>query len=158
MQDKAIIMAAMCIAYYHISGLATTNILRLTKGNTLNILSPQCVCDNCGSKINPFLQLPIISYIICRGKCRKCGTKIPVFPLLLELAICTGTYLISFICDFSLLSVLFCFLFYEILRIAVIAYLGKRQNNFAKQYIIAVLMCVIHFSLIAFMALLKTIV
>lgn len=158
MQDKAIIMAAMCFAYYHISGLATTNILRLTKGSTLNILSPQCICDNCGGKINPFLQLPIISYIICKGKCRKCGTKIPVFPLLLELAICAGTYLISFICDFSLLSVLLCFIFYEFLRILVVAYLGKRSSNFVKQYLIAVLMTLVHFSLISFMALLKTIV
>lgn len=148
----------MCFSYYHISGLATTNILRLTKGNTLTILSSKCVCDNCGSSINPFLQFPIISYIICKGKCRKCGTKIPVDALLLELSVCFGTYLISFLSDFSLFSVFLCFLYYEITRIVFIAIKGKRKNNYTKQYLIAVLMSAIHFALVALMALLKTII
>ncbi len=157
MTSQIIIIIAMCFSYYHISGLATTNILRLTNGNTLTILSSTCVCDNCKSKISPFFQFPIISYLLCKGKCRNCGTKIPIFALVLELIVCLGTYLISFLLDFSLLSVFFCFLYYEILRIIIISFKGKRKSSFAKQYLIALLMSVIHFALVAFMALLKTI-
>lgn len=152
MDNRIIVIIAMCVAYFHISGLATTNILRLTKGNTLAILSPKCACDNCGSNINPFLQLPIISYIICKGKCRSCGVKIPKFALGLEIIVLFTMCGISALFNFSMLSVAVCFFAYELIRIIVIAIKGKRKENFAKQYAIAVTMSFIHFVLIEFIA------
>ena len=61
--NQIIIITAFFLAYFMVSGLATTNILRLTSGNTLPVLSSKCVCDSCGKKITPFFQLPIISFI-----------------------------------------------------------------------------------------------
>ena len=64
MNQQMVLYAALALVYYHIAGLATTNILRLTKGNHLSVLSSQCVCDHCGAKIPPHLQLPILSFIV----------------------------------------------------------------------------------------------
>ena len=64
MTARVIVAAAMLFVYYHIGGLATTNMLRLTSGNSLPINSSKCVCDNCGTKITPFFQsrsFPILS-------------------------------------------------------------------------------------------------
>lgn len=45
-----LIITALFFIYYNIGVLATTNIIRLSKGNSLSIHSSKCICDNCGSK------------------------------------------------------------------------------------------------------------
>ena len=139
MAEKTIIIIAICSVYYILGGLATTNILRLTAGNTLPVRSSKCFCDSCGSKITSFLQLPIISYIVCKGKCRNCSAKIPVYPLVLEIVIWGGMSAVSAVFQFSVPGVICSFLFYEIVRIVFVVKKGKRENNFAKEYVIAVL-------------------
>lgn len=139
MPNHLIIALGVFIIYFHIGGLATTNILRLTSGNTLPVLSSTCACDSCGSKIPPLLQLPIISFIICKGKCKSCGVSIPVYPLLLEITIIVGMFLITFLFSFSFIGTILSFVFYEIVRVVVIVLRGRRCTDFAKQYIIAVL-------------------
>ncbi|MBQ8741373.1 MAG: prepilin peptidase, partial [Clostridia bacterium] len=95
MTNQSLIVFSLFLIFYNIGGLATTNILRLTKGNKLTIHSSKCVCDNCDAKIPPFLQLPIISYIMCKGKCRNCGCRIPIYPLFLEIVIFLGMSIVS---------------------------------------------------------------
>jgi len=137
--EKGILIGAICLMYYTISGLATTNMLRLTAGNTLPVLSSRCECDECGMTITPLLQMPIISFLVCKGKCRKCGIQIPVFPLILEITVLSGMCLISALFGFAPIGVLFSFLFYELIRILTVLYLGKRESGFGKQYLIAVM-------------------
>ena len=139
MAQKCLIVAGLYFYYYHIGGLATTNILRLTAGATLPVLSSQCRCDNCGMKITVLLQMPMISYLACRGRCRSCGMKLPQDQLLLELSIFLGMSLITSIIGFTFSSVTMSFLYYELIRILVIAVNGKRETGFSKQYLIAVL-------------------
>ncbi len=158
MQDKIIIWVAMFIIYFHIGGLATTNILRLTKGNKATILCSKCICDNCGEKIPALLQLPIISYIICKGKCKSCGTKIPVYPLILEVLVIGGMYLITTLLSYSYLAILLSFIYYELTRIVVIMILGKREEAFAKQYFIAVVAMLPYFACSLFVAMLYSVV
>lgn len=156
--NQIIITVAFFLSYFMVSGLATTNILRLTSGNTLPVLSSKCVCDSCGSKITPFYQMPIISFILCGGKCRNCKVKIPVYPLILECVICFGMFLISALFKFSYLGVLVSFLFYEIVRIFLVIKRGKRETDFGKQYFIAVIAMLPFLLLILFVALLYKIV
>lgn len=139
MIDHIIIVVAFFLIYYNISGLATTNILRLTKGNTLPILTSKCNCENCGTKISPLFQLPIISFIVCKGRCRSCNVKLPIFALLLEISVLIGMSAVSSILSFSLLGVSLSFVYYEAVRIIVVIIQGKRQIEFGKQYVIAVL-------------------
>lgn len=136
--DKTVILIGLLWIYYNIGGLATTNILRLTSGNTLPVLSAKCVCDKCGVKISALFQLPIISYIICRGKCKNCFSKIPVYPLILEISIFSGMSFISALLSFSPKGVALSYVFYEVIRVFVVAISGKRESEFIKQYVIAV--------------------
>lgn len=138
MTNQIIIIISLFYIYYHVSGLSTTNILRLTDGNSLPVLSSKCHCDNCGYNIPPFLQLPIISFLICGGKCKNCKTKIPLFPLILESTVFSGMCILSSILKFSYFGIGISYVFYEIVRIITICLKGIRKFGFIKQYIIAV--------------------
>lgn len=139
MTEHTIIIIALIFIYYHIGGLATTNILRLTAGNSLTVNSLKCICDNCGSRISPLLQLPIISYIVCGGKCKDCGTRIPVYPLVLEIIVICGMSLISILLSIAPIGIIASFIFYEIIRIITIKIKGKRTIKFKQQYFVAVI-------------------
>lgn len=60
---------------------------RLPAGRS--IIRPPSHCDACGRRLKPFELIPILSYLILRGRCRYCGAKIPLRVLLVEGA--TGT-------------------------------------------------------------------
>ena len=154
MTSKIIVCIGLFYMYYHIGGLATTNILRLTAGNTSPVLASSCVCDACGAKISVFDQFPVTSYFLCRGKCRHCGVKIPLFPLFLELAVMLGMMSITLLFRMSYLGVILSFVYYEIVRIVVIRILGPRESQFARQYAIAVLIMFTHWIPTLFAALL----
>lgn len=158
MTNQPIIILALFFVYFHISGLATTNIIRLTAGNTTSVLASKCSCDSCGATIPPYLQLPIISYIVCKGKCRNCGVRIPVFPLFLELTVLIGMFLITVLLSCTFLAVSLSFVFYELVRIATIMFMGKRTTQFAKQYAIAVLAMLPFYVLTLFVALIYSLV
>jgi len=47
-----------------------------------SIVSPPSACPKCGKGIRPYDNIPVISYLILRGKCRSCKTRIsPIYPL-----------------------------------------------------------------------------
>ena len=151
--EQCIIIVAFFLLYFNVCGLSTTNMIRLTKGNDLPVLASKCVCGHCGAPITPFYQLPIISYIVCRGKCRSCKTKIPVDGLILELTVLLGMSLSSAVFSFSFLGVTISYLYYEIVRIVLIAKKGRRENGFAKEYRIAVLAMIPYYLITLFVAL-----
>lgn len=153
MIEHIIIYIALFLIYFHIGGLATTNIIRLTKGNTSPILASKCICDNCGSKIPPLLQLPVISYIACKGKCKNCGIKIPIYPLVLEVATMIGMFFVSVLFNLSIIGITVSFLYYELLRILIICIKGKRESNFTKNYFVAVLSMIPFYILTLFVSL-----
>ena len=67
-------------SFYHV--IAT----RLSNG--LSIVKPASHCEKCKHTLKWYELIPILSYIIQGGKCRKCKTKMPISYLLME--ICTG--------------------------------------------------------------------
>lgn len=47
-----------------------------------SIVHPRSMCFNCGTAIRFYDNIPIISYVWLRGKCRHCGVPIPIrYPL-----------------------------------------------------------------------------
>jgi len=61
-------------------------IYRFSKGENLKeILSGRSYCPNCKRTIKWYDNIPLISYIVLRGKCRHCGWKIPIRYPLVEL-------------------------------------------------------------------------
>jgi leader peptidase (prepilin peptidase)/N-methyltransferase len=61
----------------------------ITPAPKYNIVMPRSACPNCGHAISAFENIPVLSYLALRGKCRQCKTPISVrYPLVEAL---TGT-------------------------------------------------------------------
>jgi leader peptidase (prepilin peptidase) / N-methyltransferase len=43
----------------------------------LSIVIPGSFCDSCKKKIKVWDNIPLVSYVLLRGKCRDCGARIP---------------------------------------------------------------------------------
>ena len=56
---------------------------RLPNGES--IILPASHCTKCGHKLTAVELIPVISYIIQKGKCKKCGTKLPLMYPFYEL-------------------------------------------------------------------------
>lgn len=52
---------------------------------TFNLLTPPSRCGNCGSAVRPWQNIPIISWLILKGKCGTCKTSISMRYPLVEL-------------------------------------------------------------------------
>lgn len=53
---------------------------RVPRGES--VVSPPSHCPACGKQISPFLNLPVLSYVILRGKASCCGAKMsPRYPM-----------------------------------------------------------------------------
>lgn len=50
-----------------------------------SIVNPPSACPGCEKPIRPYDNIPILSYILLKGKCRDCGTKISIRYPLVEL-------------------------------------------------------------------------
>jgi leader peptidase (prepilin peptidase)/N-methyltransferase len=54
-------------------------IVRIPGGKS--IVLPPSACPHCGAAIHPYDNIPVLSYMLLAGKCRKCKTKIsPMYP------------------------------------------------------------------------------
>jgi len=51
----------------------------------ISIVSPPSACPGCKNPIKPWDNIPIISYLFLRGKCRNCGERISIRYPLVEL-------------------------------------------------------------------------
>ena len=53
---------------------------RLPKGESLN--RPRSRCPSCEAAIKPYDNVPVLSWLILRGRCRNCGAPIsPRYPI-----------------------------------------------------------------------------
>src|SRR5688500_1502615 len=54
-------------------------IYRLPRGESL--ASPGSRCPSCGAPIAPYDNIPVVSWLLLRGRCRHCGARIsPRYP------------------------------------------------------------------------------
>ena len=65
-----------------LGSFANVAILRLPDGRSL---LPGSACPQCGSPVRPIDNIPIVSWVILRGRCRSCRTPIPATYPLVEL-------------------------------------------------------------------------
>ncbi len=72
--------------YIFLSGLSIgsfLNVVVFRLPNNYSVVYPPSSCPNCGLKIKPCDNIPVLSYIILRGRCRNCGVRIsPVYPVI----------------------------------------------------------------------------
>jgi leader peptidase (prepilin peptidase) / N-methyltransferase len=60
-------------------GLALGSFLNVVAARLPNggsIVKPRSACMDCGSEIRPRDNIPVVSYLLLRGRCRDCGTPI----------------------------------------------------------------------------------
>ncbi len=56
---------------------------RLPRGES--IIHPRSHCPQCGAGVKPYDNIPVVSYLFLRGRCRSCGTSISIQYPLVEL-------------------------------------------------------------------------
>ena len=72
------------------------NVVGYRLPNGLSIIKPGSFCPKCNHSLKWYELIPVFSFIIQKGKCRKCGCRISLFYPLIELL--TGIlFLISYL-------------------------------------------------------------
>ena len=62
-----------------------------------SVVRPRSKCPSCGAEIRNRDNVPVLSWLLLRGKCRDCGARIPVRYPLLEVstaAVIVGSFLV----------------------------------------------------------------
>jgi leader peptidase (prepilin peptidase)/N-methyltransferase len=82
-------MTALLVAGCGLFGLLIGSFLnvviwRVPRGES--VVSPPSHCPGCDTEIAPYDNIPALSWLVLRGRCRHCGTRISVRYPLVELA------------------------------------------------------------------------
>ncbi len=100
---------AAAVAGLCVGSFLNVCILRLPKEQSL--ISPPSTCPQCGQRIAWYDNLPLVSWIVLRGKCRRCGNVISAqYPLIEALvgALWLAAYLRYGVSVQGLAGALFC--------------------------------------------------
>jgi leader peptidase (prepilin peptidase)/N-methyltransferase len=100
---------AAAVAGLCVGSFLNVCILRLPKQQSL--LSPRSTCPQCGQRIAWYDNIPIVSWVVLRGKCRRCGNAISAqYPLIEALvgALWLAAYLSYGVSVHALAGALFC--------------------------------------------------
>ncbi|MCK4654263.1 MAG: prepilin peptidase [Candidatus Cloacimonetes bacterium] len=71
-----------------------------------SIIAPGSRCPQCGEKIKSVYNIPILSYLLLKGKCNKCNSTIPMHYFLVEI-LTPVLFILLFISLGSLFSFVF---------------------------------------------------
>lgn len=91
---------------------------RLPKGES--IIYPSSHCPNCGHKLKPWELIPIFSFLLQRGKCTNCKTKISWFYPLSEI-ICGILFVLAYLSFGISLELIIALTFISMLIIVVLS-------------------------------------
>ncbi|MEA2127107.1 MAG: leader peptidase (prepilin peptidase) / N-methyltransferase [Solirubrobacteraceae bacterium] len=75
-------LAAVCAGVFGavLGSFLNVVIWRLPRGESL--VSPRSACPHCGTQLAAYENIPIVSWLVLRGRCRHCGEPIsPRYPL-----------------------------------------------------------------------------
>lgn len=79
---KEVYLIIFFILGAHMGSFLTVVGLRAPKGE--NFINKKSHCDSCGHILHLYEMIPIISYIIQKGRCRYCHKKIDIMALYME--------------------------------------------------------------------------
>ena len=107
-------MAAVLASIALVPGLALGSFLNVVVARVplrRSIVSPGSSCMSCEAPIAWYDNVPLLSYLVLRGRCRRCGAGIPLRYMLIELA--TGLLVAASLLVFglnatALVAVVFC--------------------------------------------------
>lgn len=92
-------MEAVTVIFVAFAGLVFGSffnvvIYRLPRGKSL--MRPPSSCPGCGARIKPYDNVPVLSYLLLGGKCRRCGRKISLVYPAVEALTALGFVLVFF--------------------------------------------------------------
>ena len=93
-------MAAMTVVFVAVFGLVFGSFLNVVihrLPRDMSLTRPPSSCPGCGARIKPYDNIPVLSYIILRGKCRACGRKISLEYPAVEALTAAGFLLVHFV-------------------------------------------------------------
>jgi leader peptidase (prepilin peptidase)/N-methyltransferase len=93
-----IIYIAICVLGLALGSFLNVVIYRLPKG--LSLMGPRSQCPSCQAKIHFYDNMPVISFLLLRGRCRQCDAPISWRYPLVELL--TGLMMILMLLRFGL--------------------------------------------------------
>ncbi len=108
-----IIKVAFYIIFF-IFGLAVGSFLGVVAyrlPRKLSIVKPASFCADCKRKIPFYDNIPLLSFIILKGRCRYCKNKIPVTNLLIEIItgiLFTANYILFGLTVRTLVGIILC--------------------------------------------------
>lgn len=79
---SGIVVGASAFAGLLLGSFANVVVHRVPRGGSL--LQPPSACPSCGAHIRPRDNVPLLSWLLLRGRCRDCSAPIPARYLLLE--------------------------------------------------------------------------
>jgi leader peptidase (prepilin peptidase)/N-methyltransferase len=78
-QSDIVIVAIVLLLGLLIGSFLNVCILRIPREES--IVLPPSHCTSCGASIKPYDNIPVLSWLVLRGRCRKCKAKIsPQYP------------------------------------------------------------------------------
>lgn len=85
-----------------------------------NLVLPVSTCPSCGHKIRPWENIPVLSYLLLKGRCSSCKTSIsPRYPTI-EALTALMTLLIGLSFGVTVQTLAFCFLGWCLLALTMI--------------------------------------
>jgi len=82
-QSQMVIAIAVFLFGLLIGSFLNVCILRIPRGES--IVLPASHCTACHTAIRPYDNIPVVSWLLLRGRCRKCKTKISALYPMVEL-------------------------------------------------------------------------
>lgn len=108
----------VCILGLIFGSFANVCIYRMPRN--MSVIKPNSHCTNCNAFIKWYDNIPILSYIFLKGKCRKCRSKIPIKYPLVEFS--CGVLFVSmyYLYGFVFMLIPFCLLVFSLLVTTII--------------------------------------
>ncbi len=82
--DTTLVLIACIVMGLLIGSFLTVVVDRVPRGGS--VVQPPSACGTCENRLTTLDLVPIVSWLVLRGKCRHCGTAIGPEPLIIETA------------------------------------------------------------------------
>ena len=79
---------SLLIVFVVVAGLLICSFLTVVVDRVPNgesVVAPPSRCGSCGLRLGPLDLVPVLSWVVLRGRCRQCRTPIGVEPIVVEL-------------------------------------------------------------------------
>lgn len=86
-RDTIALIAGLCVGSF-------LNVVRYRLPRDIGIVKGRSRCPSCGVAIRWFDNIPVLSYILLRGRCRNCNWRIPLIYPVLEIITAIGFLLV----------------------------------------------------------------